>query len=104
MLHWNVYSYLIISTDIGIHAVSLGICVLSWDMWHRIGIHDNASGHDRDAMPSHATWTTQICSPCSVGRCTHTHALLFSLWTTSGRDTAFEKMVTGSWSNYRWLY
>jgi hypothetical protein len=48
-----VYSYLIISIDIRIHAICLGIHVLHWDTYHRIGICDNALSDDRDSMSSH---------------------------------------------------
>jgi hypothetical protein len=49
----SMYSYLIISTDIGIYVIFLGIHVLHWDTCHCIGICDSASSHDRDAMSSH---------------------------------------------------
>jgi len=43
-----MYLYLIISSNIGIYVIYLGIRVLHWDTCNCIGIYDNASRHDRD--------------------------------------------------------
>jgi hypothetical protein len=48
----SMYPYLVISTDIGIYDIFLGICVPHWDTCHCFGIRDNASSNDKDATSS----------------------------------------------------
>jgi hypothetical protein len=52
----------------------------------------------------HATWTTHIYSPCCVGRCIHTHALLSLLGPHVGVINALEGLVTDCGGGYRLLF
>jgi hypothetical protein len=48
----SMYPYLVVSTDIGIYDICLGINVPHWDTCHCFGIRDNASINDKDATSS----------------------------------------------------
>jgi hypothetical protein len=56
-----MYSYMAISTNIGICDIYLGIGVPHQHMCHCIGIRDSILGHDINAMSSHMPRGPFIC-------------------------------------------